>query len=232
MEELYPGRIRNSQITEFIYEYVPKLLNSIPEFVETFGTDFAEQQLRKYVTTVYINANKITYDCVGMYNIGENTIDIYFSKANEKTLTVDDLMKNSDLVETLVHECIHAILTKSKEECEQHNLQFGTGILQAFKTEGEDNVAEIARGINEGLTDWLCEKVGIKTHAYIEEKQFIYLLEKAVGTKKILELCKGDAIENFSKTFNIVSILNIVSGLTIFSKTNEPALIFVGYGCS
>ena len=85
-------------------------------------------------------------------------------------------------------------MSRTKEECDRLGLAGGTGLLQFRRVLGTDIIMEIGRGLNEGYTEWMCEKLGHKPRAYKTLTNFIRLLEAARGTENVMLLGKCDLV--------------------------------------
>lgn len=196
-------RIDNPEVREYLYQYVPKRLNSIPLFVKVFGGNFAEKRLRTNVIAVYTNQSKGLDDVEGYQSSTEKSITFCQSGKDGALLTPEEMVNDEKILEVALHECIHAILTRSEKECKEFNISGGTGILERYQNFDTKGFSEIGRGLNEGFTEWLCEKAGFKTLAYDELTDFVRLLEAAIGTENVMKLGKGGINQNFSQILNM-----------------------------
>lgn len=105
-----------------------------------------------------------------------------------------DIENNKKLKHLILHESIHAIFKRTKEECKKINIEDGTGVLEFY-----NNGQELGRGFNEGLTEWICQKAGYGEKSYPAEKDIIKILELALGEETVMKFCKGDIRENVAK---------------------------------
>ena len=70
--------------------------------------------------------------------------------------------------------------------------------------ESYSNGLEIGRGLNEGLTNWVCEKVsGIEATGYSNLTNLVYELEVAIGPERVMSLPKGSIKTNVTKQLNL-----------------------------
>ena len=189
------SRLDNTEIRNYIYKFVPDILNANETFVRVFGEKFASKKVRENVLYVYTNENS-NMNYSGYHRSKEKSITICSSGKNNGVLSVEDIENSEDIKETALHEAIHAILERTKEECAQYNISGGTGLLETYiHTNGERS--EIGRGLNEGFTEWLCKQMGLKAPAYKELTDMVSLIETAIGTEKTMELGKGGICKNF-----------------------------------
>lgn len=112
----------NPEIKKYIINFAIDQLENCKLFTRIFGKGFAEQKLYENVKNVYTNEkSKISS---GNYNFEDNSITICESGKDNTLLTVSDIQTIEDIAETILHECIHAILNKNKEECEKLNIKW------------------------------------------------------------------------------------------------------------
>ena len=190
-------RIENTQIKRFLTEYVSTKLENCRPFVQVFGKGFAKKRLELNLGKVYTNV----FDSimVGTYNLfGDHSITLYTSNHNEQPLTIEELSKDSVKMSTMFHEAIHAIFRRTDKECKKYRIQNGTGILETTK-----GGKEFGRGLNEGLTNWICEKAGLDVISYIKITDLVRELELAIGTKNVMKLGKGNISKNIAKILNM-----------------------------
>ena len=147
--------IKNPEVREYVYQEIPRILNSNPFFIKVFGEGFAEKRIKSEIVTVYTDKEKED-SCEGFHNSSQRSITICSSGSDGALLTSNDIINNKNLQETVLHESIHAILEKTKRESIKHGIKSGTGILERYS-----NCNELGRGLNEGYTEWLCEKCRI-----------------------------------------------------------------------
>lgn len=146
-EEICMGRA-NEEIKKYLQDFVPKALEGNEVFIKVFGRGYAKRRL-------FLNLNKVyTADYMmrnlGEYDLSDKCITLY---NKEKHLTLKDIEDNPVVA---VHECVHAILNRTRLECRLFGIEIGTGIQEEKKRGNE--VYELGRGANEGLTNWICKK--------------------------------------------------------------------------
>ena len=220
MAQVSNERVLNEELRHFVYEFVPKKLNSNPDFIKVFGKNYAAKRIRDNILSVYTNESQAgkTYD--GYHYGVDKSITLLRSGKDGALLSVDDVSNDTDLQEILVHEAVHAILNRTYKECRKYGIEDGTGIMQTQLDPVYYYRSEIGRGLNEGLTEWFCEKAGFKTLAYPELTNYVRLLEKFLGTEKIMELGKGDVFGRFPSILGIskeevVNLLTLADDLYI-----------------
>ena len=195
-------KIENLEIKEYLINFVIEKTQQCQIFAKVFGKDFARDRLKTNLKTVY--TNEYSRKKAGYHSTNEHTISICTSDKQEPQLTVKLLEKNKQKVTTMLHEAIHAILTKSEEECKKIGVKHATGILEYYeKKEDDEQIPELGRGANEGLTNWICELLGYKTSSYQYETTFIKQLELVMGQTRILKMGKGNICKNVSKQLHM-----------------------------
>jgi len=142
---------------------------------------FARRSLKRNLNKVY--TNDLDESKAARYSPIDRNITFCTKEENSQLLTVDDIKTNPGLEATMLHEGIHAVLNKSKIACKANGIIYGTGISEITER-GE----EYGRGLNEGLTNWICEKTGIPKNTYPEETNFVRQLELALGEKAIMKM--------------------------------------------
>lgn len=192
MSDLLKTKIENPDVRAYIYKMVPKELNSNPLFVKLFGKDFARKRLKSNALIVYTNEAIGKNNAKGYQCTSDKSITLCSAGTDGGVLTPGDIENNPQLKEATLHESIHAIFSRTKEECLRLGCVGGTGVLQIKQVYGTDILYEIGRGLNEGYTEWMCEKAGHKSCAYGTLTNFIYLLEAARGTENIMALGNGN----------------------------------------
>lgn len=180
-------KIENPKLLAYIHREVPKIINSNPMFVRIFGSRLAKEKIIENVLMVYTNEES---DIHSGYFENKNITICSKGKFGRK-LKVKDVKKNRKLLETIVHECIHAILYREDFS--------GTGILSYNKDEEYDDKeeSEAGRGLNEGYTVWLCKKLGFKGKSYRHLTNTISQIECAIGTERTMRLGKGIKNDEF-----------------------------------
>lgn len=185
-------KILNPEIKKYIVNFAADQLENCYLFTKTFGRGFAKQKLDENIENVYTNEkSKINSGC---YNFEDKSVTICESGKNDSLLKPEDMQTIEDIEEIILHECIHAILNKNKVECKKLNIKWGSGLLEKYY-----NNSELGRGLNEGLTNWIVEKTGIKTTSYEKFTDFIKQLEIYIGSNKVMNLGKGGIHKNIHR---------------------------------
>lgn len=187
-------RVKSQRLKEYIVDFVVSTLNSYRLFTKVYGHKFVKKRLEINLDKAYVQEynNK---NNPGFYDLSDRSITITSPK---EEITVSDILSSEldgiEREDTMLHEGIHAIFARTKAECAKNNIKRGTGILEQYK-----NDTELGRGLNEGLTNWICRKAGyMMSSSYVTLREFVDLLELAVGTERIIKLPKGN-IENIAK---------------------------------
>ncbi len=198
----------NVILRESIKRISIEYLEGCEEFVQVFGKGFVARQFEENVIDVY--SNEKNEECSGYYALEDRSITICSSGKNDKLLTPMEVEHDEDIKGTSVHETIHGILVrgvKSRNKAEiaidnirkilgikQIGYKIGTGIL-----EQRPDGSEIAIGLNEGLTEWICKIAGLKANSYKNLVKIIELLEVAIGTTNVMRLGKGNVEKNVTR---------------------------------
>lgn len=185
-------RIENPEIKQYLEDFAISTLSDCELFTKTFGKNFAKKRLKLNLDKVYTNeTNKILR---GYYDFLNKFIILCTDEENDKLLTSMDIEENTSLQETILHESVHAILNKTNLECLYSGVLFSTGIQEMYFTGNE-----LGRGLNEGLTQWICGKAGYFSEEYVTLTNFINELELAIGEKRVMKMGKGNISSNISK---------------------------------
>lgn len=182
------SRIENPNLEKFIKSFVVYTLEKCDIFRKVYKKGFAQKKLEDNVKHVFSNEYSATL--LGYQTPQESSITICTQNKDDPILQPEDLYEDSERLGTILHESIHAILTKDKQYCKKHNIVSGSGMYEAYK------IGERGRGINEGLTNWICYKAGYCNNTYIELTCLMFELELAIGKEKVMRLGKGDLKRN------------------------------------
>lgn len=189
-------RILNPEVKEYLIKFVIDTLENCDLFVKTFGSGFAESRLNDNLREVYTNEKSSTSS--GYYDFADKSITLCESGVDDKLLAPEDIDSSENKKATILHEAIHAILRKLKEECEEIGVVDVTGIMESYKDD-----SELGRGLNEGLTNWIVEKAGLKPNGYETLTNVIRMLELAIGSERVMNLGKGSIHDNIQNTLGI-----------------------------
>lgn len=188
----------NIILREYIKQIVVESLEGCEDFVKVYGRGFAERKFEENVKDVY--SNERNSESAGYYSMINRDITICSAGKRGRLLTPKEVEQNEDLKATCIHEGIHAVLRRiiklilKKDKKRIKTKKIGTGI-QEYK----ENGTEIGRGINEGLTEWICKKAGLKATAYKNLRKILDQLEIAIGPRKVMKLGKGDIVNRVTK---------------------------------
>ena len=105
-------KIESEELKAYLKRFVIKKLETNKLFVSTYGKGFATRSLDLYLDKVYIS--EYNKEWRGAHCSSDSSITISTPKDYVFPLTVKDIQNNSSLRATLLHEAIHAILTRSK----------------------------------------------------------------------------------------------------------------------
>ena len=145
------SKVENKAVKEYLIKFVLNDLDNCPLFKRVFGKNFARENLELNLERVYTNEFSLIRS--GYMDEEDLSITICTNKENDTILSIDDIEKRPNLKATIMHEALHAILSKSKMFCRRNKIKAGTGILECY-----ENGKELGRGLNEGLTNWITEK--------------------------------------------------------------------------
>ena len=192
--------MENQEIRQYLINFVERTLNGCETFSKVYGKDFVRKRLEKNLEKIYtdiFSSNSNT----ALYDMNNSCIIIFSGNHSVKSLTVADIENNKKLKHLILHESIHAIFRRTKEECQEFGIEDGTGILEFY-----NNGQELGRGFNEGLTEWICQKTGYVEQSYDSEKNIIKILELAIGEEAVMRLAKGDIIGNVAKILQMKKV--------------------------
>ena len=177
-------KVENSEVKEYIVRYVIEKLKTCKPFVKVYGKGFAKKSLSMNLDKVYTNERRS--DSKGYYLVEKASITLCTQEENDGIMTPSDIEESPKLQGVVFHEMIHAILRRTKKECEDRGLRYGTGMLECYKGGGE-----LGRGLNEGLTNWICKKAGVYVDGYRSLTNFMKILELSISEEKLMEIGKG-----------------------------------------
>lgn len=174
--------MENEEIRQYLIDFVVKTLSECEVFLRVYGKEYVEEQLNKNVekviTDVY-SKRKIK----GAYNPTIKAIILLAEKEDSPPMTIQDIESNRILKHYILHEALHAIFELNKEEHEKKGLKYGTGLDEVY-SDGR----QLGIGLNEGLTEWICQKAGYGCVSYIAEYNIVRLFELAIGEENIMKL--------------------------------------------
>ncbi|MFR8104106.1 MAG: hypothetical protein ACLU8F_03340 [Clostridia bacterium] len=183
----------NQEIKQYLIDFVEKTLNECESFTKVYGKDFVRKRLEINLEKVYTDISSSNAN-TGLYDMENSCITIFSSNNSTKPLTIADIESNKKLQHMILHESIHVIFRRIKEECLAFGIEDGTGMLEFY-----NNGQELGRGFNEGLTEWICQKAGYGEQSYESEKNIIKILELAIGEDAVMQLAKGDVRGNVAQ---------------------------------
>ncbi len=193
-------KTENPKIKEFLIMFSSETLEQCTLFTQTFGNGFARMRLEQNVQKVFTNEFSTTVN--GYQYSADKSITLCTSNRDDAVLTVEELQKDRSKLSTLLHEAIHAILSRDEEECKKFNIVSGTGIMEQMVNQQGEKI-EVGRGLNEGLTDWICGHAGYVPNSYPELTSFVCELELAIGSQRVMKLGKGNIRRNVAKQLNM-----------------------------
>ena len=173
------SRVENPNLEKFIKNFVVNALEDCNDFVKVYKKGFARRKIEDNVKHVF--SNEYSKTNLGYHKSSESSITICSSKKDEPLLTPKDVCNDEYKLTTILHESIHAILTKDEQYCKKHDIVSGSGMFEICKT------GESGRGLNEGLTNWICRDAGHYTITYPELTNLVFELELAIGTEKVIK---------------------------------------------
>ena len=199
--------MENQEIRQYLINFAEKTINKCEAFTKVYGKDFVRKRLEKNLEKVYTDISSSNPN-TALYDMENSCITIFSENNLDKLLTVADIENNKKLKHLILHESIHAIFRRTKEECQEFGIEDGTGILEFYSNE-----QELGRGFNEGLTEWICQKAGYGEQSYDSEKGIIKILELAIGEEAVMNLAKGDIKGNVAKILqmNEVECLQVMA---------------------
>ena len=133
-----------------------------------------------------------------MYNPKVKAIILFSEKEDSPPLTISDIENDETLKHNILHEAIHAIFRKNEKQCKELGLKFGTGTDEMYP-----DGTGLGRGLNEGLTEWICQKAGYKCTTYMTVNNIVRMLELAIGEENIMKLANGDIKGNVTQLLGL-----------------------------
>lgn len=197
--------VYNQEVKKKISQFIEQQLNEYEAFEKVYGKEFARKKLKKNIRSVYTNEQGTAW--AGYYNRINKALTICEEGKNGTMLTIEDILNDRKISHVATHEALHAILNRKEDR--------GTGIL-SNRIDNTGHYREIGRGANEGLTEWMCSKLGYNDIRYETETNYINQLEQAIGEKNVLRMGKG----NFNEMAQILN-LNQEELIEFFSKIDQ-----------
>lgn len=189
--------MENEEIKQYLIQFVENTLNDCEAFSKVYDKEFVKKQLAanldKVISDIYVKGN-----CRGMYNPKVKAIILFSEKEDSPPLTISDIENDETLKHNILHEAIHAIFRKNEEQCKELGLKFGTGIDEMYP-----DGTGLGRGLNEGLTEWICQKAGYKCTTYMTVNNIVRMLELAIGEENIMKLANGDIKGNVTQLLGL-----------------------------
>ena len=207
-------KVENSAVKEYMINYAISTLEGCKLFTDAYGKGYVKRHLDINLGKVF--TNEFRQGEKAYYNTENLSITMCTDKREETILTPSDIEKDSILKGNVLHELVHAIFNKTKQECKKYEIEWGTGILEQSK-----RGTEIGRGLNEGLTNWICEKAGMKVKGYKRLTNLINILELGVSEKNIIKLPKGNVRKNMPKLIK----MNFKRCMCILGLTDQIELL-------
>lgn len=193
-------KTENPKIKEFLIMFSSETLEQCTLFTQTFGNGFARMRLEQNVQKVFTNEYSTTVK--GYQDSFNKSITLCTPNIDDDFLTVEKIQKYKEQLFTALHEAIHAILSRDKDECKKFNIISGTGIMGVIVNQ-QGEMIEVGRGLNEGLTNWICECTGYSSNTYPELTIFLHQLELAIGPERVMAMGKGNIRKNVAKQLDM-----------------------------
>lgn len=152
-----------------------------------------EKNVEKVITYVYVKTN-----IKGSYNPKIKAIILLSGQKDSPPLTIEDIENNDILKHYILHEALHAIFEKDKQEYKELGLRYSTGVDEMYL-----DGTSLGIGLNEGLTEWICQKAGYGCISYTTEFNIVRMLELAIGEENVMKLAKGNIKENVTKLLDL-----------------------------
>lgn len=189
--------MENEEIKQYLIQFVENTLNDCEAFSKVYDKEFVKKQLAanldKVISDIYVKGN-----CRGMYNPKVKAIILFSEKEDSPPLTISDIENDETLKHNTLHEAIHAIFRKNEKQCKELGLKFGTGTDEMYP-----DGTGLGRGLNEGLTEWICQKAGYKCTTYMTVNNIVRMLELAIGEENIMKLANGDIKGNVTQLLGL-----------------------------
>lgn len=121
----------NQEIKQYLIDFVEKTLNECESFTKVYGKDFVRKRLEINLEKVYTDISSSNAN-TGLYDMENSCITIFSSNNSTKPLTIADIESNKKLQHMILHESIHVIFRRIKEECLSFGIEDGTGMLEFY----------------------------------------------------------------------------------------------------
>lgn len=185
-------------IKEYLEKFVEEKLSNNELFIKTYGKNFVNKRLNKNLDKVYIDKSR--NDIAGCFGMQDKSITLYL--LDDETLDVKKIIEKIDdnqfLKFVILHETVHAIFCKSELEKKIQGIKCGTGIME-IRNDGTC----VGKGINEGMTNWICEKSGVKAELYRVTTDCTRKLEDVIGEENMMKMARGNIKRNVLKQLGI-----------------------------
>lgn len=210
--------MENEEVKRYIIDFVVSTLSECELFAKVYSKEFVVQQLNKNLDKVITNV-VTKRNIKGSYNPKVKAIILFSNSVDSPPLTAQDIKNDKTLKHTILHESIHAIFRKDKEECEKLGLKQGTGMDEMYK-----NGTELGLGLNEGLTEWICQRAGYGCTSYRTECNIVRILSLAIGEENVMQLARGDIKGNVAKLLDL-NIAECQYVLSLIDKIHDNEVI-------
>lgn len=210
--------MENEEVKSYIIDFVVNTLSECEAFSKIYSKEFVEQQLNENLDKVITNV-VTKRDIKGSYNPKVKAIILASDSVDSLPLTAQDIENDKTLKHTILHESIHAIFRKDKEECEKLGLKQGTGMDEMYR-----NGTELGLGLNEGLTEWICQKAGYGCTSYRTECNIVRMLALAIGEENVMQLVRGDIKGKVAKLLDL-DIAECQYVLSLIDKIHDNEVI-------
>lgn len=140
----------------------------------------------------------------GSYCCADRTLTFYYNKDKEP-LTIEYIVENAEIFETMIHEAIHALL---------RNLR-GTGLDRIMiskeipgGTKNNEIFEIIGVGFNEGYTNWILETTGLESDSYDLLTEINRQIAMCIGSDAMMKLASCSH-SKFFKRLNMSKVEGI-----------------------
>lgn len=175
--DILEEELRPNEYKKYIISFVSETLENYDPFTKVFGKEFARNRMNELNGVELIDEEdkyrrgecSTEFGVIRLFDVQGNNVEEYIERSKSKSV--------------ILHESIHHILTRGVAN---------TGIQGDFYGEF------VGTGLNEGYTEWICEKSGIgsssKGSCYGTLERFIEQIELAVGEENTMKLGTGSLV--------------------------------------
>lgn len=193
------------------------LIDIIKDKYKTFKIN--EDNLKNLIIEAMSKEEFFRTGFVGIYQIEKNRIGIFTNKDQNGNKIVDANISNEELLDTFLHELIHALTSKIDEN---GNILEGINIRQ-------NGSNSILLALNEGITQMISDDIlGSFSDAYPFLKTFASQLSILIGKDNLIKYYSNNDIEGLVSTIDQIAgkgfTFNLINKINAFNLVTQNIL--------